>query len=56
MGALMVKGWKKPLEQPDLPPLPDWDDAKTVADRFFGFWEDEQKRPKWVARLLPLSG
>eukprot|EP00897_Mesotaenium_endlicherianum_P001676 jgi/Mesen1/1536/ME000133S00550 len=53
MNQLMKDGWKKPLEQDDLPPLPSFDDAKIVSIHFAQVWEQERQRAKpSLARAL----
>ncbi|CAM6094780.1 unnamed protein product [Calypogeia fissa] len=44
--GLMKTGWKNPLEIPDLPCLPDSDDADVVQRKFLKVWDAERQLPE----------
>ncbi|CAI5463391.1 unnamed protein product [Closterium sp. Yama58-4] len=46
LNPLMNEGYRKPLEQADLPPLPPCDDAKAVSVKFAHVWEQELHKDK----------
>lgn len=42
----MRAGFKEPLEIPDLPSLPNYDDADFVQTKFLRVWDVERRRPR----------
>ncbi|GJP77074.1 hypothetical protein CLOP_g7507 [Closterium sp. NIES-67] len=46
LNPLMNAGYRKPLEQADLPPLPPCDDAKAVSVKFAHVWAEEIHKDK----------
>ncbi|CAI7761253.1 unnamed protein product [Closterium sp. NIES-53] len=46
LNPLMNAGYRKPLEQADLPPLPPCDDAKAVSVKFAHVWAQEVQKDK----------
>ncbi|CAI5942587.1 unnamed protein product [Closterium sp. NIES-65] len=46
LNPLMNAGYRKPLEQADLPPLPPCDDAKAVSIKFAHVWAQEVRKDK----------